>query len=113
MPLRIVHAYSERSSPGFAGSVARAYDDARRDAEARVGDAVARVQSAYPDLAIEVVTASGRPSEVLRGATGDASMLVVSTRPQSYALQLLGSVTNRVTGRVPCPVVSLPGTVGD
>lgn len=113
VPLRIVHAYGVRTTSDAAGSYPRSHQAARRAADARVSEAAAIVREAHPDLVIELVTAVGRPAAVLQRASQGGYMLVVSTRRQSYVHQLLGSVTNRVTGRVTCPVMSLPGPARD
>lgn len=110
VPLRIAHAYRVSATFDAAGSYSRGHAAAHRAAELELGDAVTMVRRDHPTLDIELVTGAGRASTLLQRAAEGASMLVVATRHRSRVLQWMGSVTNRVTGRVNCPVVSLPAT---
>jgi nucleotide-binding universal stress UspA family protein len=108
--LRIVHSYSVRPPPSdSAGGYLRAHERAEQDAALKVAQASARIRSVYPGLEIEEVAAAGPPADVLIRHGSGASLMVLATRPSTRARQLIKrSVTNAVTGRAPCPVVSLP-----
>jgi len=107
--LRIVRAFELRATSDAAGSYLRAHELAHGRALLHLAAAKQRVGLEYPALTIETVAAAGRPSRVLRRFARDASLLVVATRHRSQSMQRLGgSVTNKVTGTVRCPVMSLP-----
>lgn len=78
-------------------------------AERKVAEAAARISESFPGLAVETAVAAGSAPLVLERNCSDAALLVLATRQQNAVRQWIGrSVTNRVTGRVRCPVVSLP-----
>lgn len=106
--LRIVHAFHVPSGPESAGAFLRRDTDARAEAKELVGRAERAVLDNYPQLEVEAIAKVGRTTQVLKWHAEDASMLVVATRKRSRIAQwLTGSVTNRLTGRVGCPVMSL------
>lgn len=109
VPLQIVRAFECRATADSAGSYLRAYDLAHGRALLEVAGARRRVESEFPRLAIGTAVAAGRPSRVLERYARDASLVVVASRRRPRVLQwLAGSVTNNLTGRVRCPVMSLP-----
>jgi nucleotide-binding universal stress UspA family protein len=58
---------------------------------------------------LDHVVALGPIERVLDDHSHDAAMIVVGTRAtDSWLARLRGSVTNRLTGQVACPVVSVP-----
>ena len=66
------------------------------------------IERAGIDQPIERLVAAGAPDEVISRHASDASMIVLGTRDTSrWHARLRGSLTNRLSGRAPCPVVSV------
>jgi nucleotide-binding universal stress UspA family protein len=109
-PLRLVHAFSTTApATDSAGGYARVFESASNSAHQSVDKVAARLGQIYPALEIETVVAAGPAASVLTRHCSDAALLVLGTRQRPKVSQILGgSVTNRLTGRVRCPVVSLP-----
>ena len=108
--IRIVTAYS---SPLVASEVPiRAEDlhDARGRAQQAAADAVRTVFGTdRPGAVTEHVVAMGPIEAVLDKHVADAALVVVGTRRRRrWRERFRGSTTNRVTGRLNCPVVSIP-----
>ncbi len=108
--VRIVTAYS---SPLIASEVPiRTEDliDARERAQQAALDAIRLVFGGQqPGSGFEHVVALGPIERVLEEQTADAALVVVGTRRRRRWYQrLTGSAVNRVTGRLDCPVVSIP-----
>jgi nucleotide-binding universal stress UspA family protein len=113
--IRIVTAYT---SPLIASEVpirtedlVEAHDHARRAAR----DAVQLVfGSRHADAVVDHVVALGPIERVLDTHAAEATLVVVGTRPRRrWRERLRGSTTNRVTGRLNCPVISIPETLLD
>lgn len=59
----------------------------------------------YPDVAVERVVTRGRPAGVLLGQAARAQLVVVGSRGRGeFAGLVLGSVSNTLLHRSPCPV---------
>ena len=108
--IRIVTAYS---SPIVASEVPiRTEDihDARESAQHAAAIAVRTVFGTdRPGAVTEHVVAFGPIEAVLDKHASDVAFVVVGTRRRRrWRERLRGSTTNRVTGRLTCPVVSIP-----
>jgi nucleotide-binding universal stress UspA family protein len=79
------------------------------ESAARVA-AEAAIEAVFgPGAAVEHRVVHGSIEDVLRACAHEASLLVIGTRrTKAWHHRLRGSVTNRVTGSVSCPVVSVP-----
>ena len=67
-----------------------------------------------PGPGFEHVVALGPIERVLDEHAADAALVVVGTRRRRRWYQrLMGSAVNRVTGRLDCPVVSIPDALFD
>ena len=113
--VRIVTAYS---SPLIASEVPiRTEDltDARTRAFQAALDAVELVFGTQrPGPGFEHVVALGPIERVLDEHAADAALVVVGTRRRRrWYERLMGSAVNRVTGRLDCPVVSIPDAMFD
>ena len=97
------HHYVAGETPGVSWDQ---FESTKRDARARALDVIESVLGAEP---VDHVLALGPVENVLIDHSVDASMIVLGTR-SSYGLRgaLRSSTTDRITGRVQCPVVSIP-----
>ena len=72
------------------------------------------VRVRYPDLEVRPEVGPGPPAHVLLAAARDAELLVVGNRGRGgFAGLLLGSVSMRVLGGAPCPVVVARGETAE
>jgi nucleotide-binding universal stress UspA family protein len=79
-----------------------AQDTAKKSAEQLIELFV----SQNPDIAIRATAVLGRPAEVLERLSDEASLIVVGTRGRNLVREaILGSVSQEVLHRAPCPVV--------
>lgn len=81
----------------------------RRDADEVVRKALAEVGRLQPSLRCHGAAVEGPPAEVLVRAARTAEMIVVGNRGRGgVASALLGSVSQDVVHRAPCPVLIVP-----
>jgi len=105
--LRVVTCYSHQYAGGKASRVA--WDRFASTKNEATAVAQAAIKKVLGTLDIEHVVTLGPVEAALIDQGADASMIVVGTRsafavePRSYQ-----STTDRITGRVACPVVSIP-----
>lgn len=116
--LRVVSAFDQPAvGSDAAGAYWRAFLSAEESTEARVGDVIDTVLGdgarRRPD--VDHVVAPGVIDHVLADHSHDASMVVVGTRStRRWSARLRPSLTNRITGKLDCPVVSVaPSSSGD
>ena len=108
--LRVVHAYQLDLAwiDGYNEAIPKWEAHARSVAEetlARVAHDV--LPGALDDVELDAV--EGSPGEVLHQAGADASLVVVGSRGRGgFSGLLLGSVSQRLAQRAPCPVVIVP-----
>ena len=80
---------------------------ARIRARETIADALG--PDALHDGSIEHLVAMGPVERVVVDASRDASVVVIGTRStEGWTAKLRGSLTNRLTGQLTCPVVSVP-----
>ena len=108
LALRIVTAYQQ---PHVTSDTAGAYWDhtfAVEDAaRSHAADTIARVLDI--EACFDPVVACGSVESLLRAHSTDAALIVIGTRRKdTWYHEVRGSVTNRITGSVSCPVVSIP-----
>ncbi len=90
---------------GSALGYVEEFEVAEAIAAAHAGDAISRADISGP---IERVVAAGPADDVIIRHAQDASMIVLGTRDTTrWHTRLRGSLTNRLSGRAPCPVVSV------
>ena len=104
-----VRAVTAFTAPAANGTSALGYVEEFEVAEAiaatHAGEAIARAGINGP---VERVVAAGPADDVIARHASDASMIVLGTRDTTrWHARLRGSVTNRLSGRAPCPVVSV------
>ena len=104
--VRAVTAFTAPPSrTGSALGYVEEFEVAEAIAATHAGEAIGRAQISGP---IERVVAAGPPEDVIIRHAGDASMIVLGTRDTTrWHARLRGSLTNRLSGRAPCPVVSV------
>ncbi|MFI7229688.1 universal stress protein [Nonomuraea angiospora] len=110
VPLRIVHAVDRSPYQIRKYSIDDLPDALRREGRRILCEAEVLVHERQ--LAVEVTTedVEGSPAEVLREQAKDATEVVVGSRGLGgFAGALLGSVSMKVAGHVPCPVVVVRG----
>lgn len=106
-PLRIVTAYPHPNvgaevPVSTTGLYEALEDDARTRARRVIDDVLG-------GAAVDHVVAAGSIDRLLREQSADASLIVVGTRQAgAWRQRLRSSLTNRITGRVDCPVISVP-----
>jgi nucleotide-binding universal stress UspA family protein len=111
-PLITVTAWRSIVSDPWFGVTRDDRDDAvdldkavRETAERTAADAADLARQLAPGLDVSSHATSGAPADVLRGAAGTASLLVVGSRGHGgFAGLLLGSVSHQVVNLAPCPV---------
>lgn len=115
--LRVVSAFDQPAvGSDAAGAYWRSYLSARESTQERVGDVIDTVLGDGARLRPDVdhVVAPGVIDHVLADHTHDASMVVVGTRcTRRWSARLRPSLTNRLTGKLDCPVVSVAPSSGD
>lgn len=108
-PIRIVTAYPP---PDAAADSAGGYLRGHEAAESAVRSTIeAAARPLVEGLPIEYVVASGGIEPLLLAQSEEAYMIVVGTRAtHTWSSRFRRSLTNRITGKVSCPVVSVPLT---
>ncbi|NUR28649.1 MAG: universal stress protein [Catenulispora sp.] len=109
--LTVVHAYhyAPATTPMvFAPpAVQEVYEKAAMEI---AEEGVKHVRSRYSDLDVRARAGPGSPAHVLVAAARDAALMVVGNRGRGgFAGLLLGSVSMRVLGAAPCPVIVARG----
>ncbi|MBM7774052.1 nucleotide-binding universal stress UspA family protein [Actinokineospora baliensis] len=107
-----VHAWSDRPLDHLVVSLFSGMGDDRPSEAARrmIDDRVGAVAPLYPDVPVEVVHEVDRPADALVEAATGALLLVVGGHGRGAATRLvLGSVSQAVAHRAPCPVAIVTG----
>ena len=104
--IRAVTAFTAPAArTGSALGYVEDFEVAEAIAATHAGQALDRAGIAQP---IERLVAAGPADEVIARHASDASLIVLGTRDTSrWHSRLRGSLTNRLSGRAPCPVVSV------
>jgi len=105
--LRIITYYRHYYVAGESAGVSwEQFESTKLSAEARASEVIEDVLGSSD---VDHIIALGPVDRVLIDHGRDASMIVLGTR-SSFGLRgaVRSSTTNRVTGKVPCPVVSIP-----
>ena len=104
--VRAVTAFtSPPARTGSAMGYVEEFEVAEAIAATHAGQAISRAGISGP---IERVVAAGSAEDVIIRHAEDASMIVLGTRDSSrWHARLRSSLTNRLSGRAPCPVVSV------
>ncbi|MEU4421565.1 universal stress protein [Actinoplanes sp. NPDC024001] len=110
VPLTVLHVYDE-TWPSMPGLSRRHPSGAATDhAEAVVVDARRAVRTLTPAVAVHTEIAPGDPAAVLLQHAAAAGLLVVGHRGRGgFTSLLLGSVSDRVAARAPCPAAVVRG----
>ncbi len=105
--LRVVTAFEQPYvGNDAAGAYLARYEAAEQAARAHAAETVSAVLG---HDRVDHVVAVGPIERLLTDHAQDASMIVVGTRAtDSWLARLRGSVTDRLTGQMHCPVVSVP-----
>ena len=109
--LRVVTAFTGPTIASESGmAFARAYGIAEATARRRSS---ALIASVVPDRTVEHVVRLGDPVSILEASSHDAQMIVVGTRRRERIWhRWRSSLTNRLTGLITCPVVSISSGEG-
>lgn len=112
--LRVVSAYAQpHAASDSAGAYLVQYQSARIAAEDQLMAAVRSVACAGVGD-VQVVAQPGSIEQLLIDQSREATMIVLGTRrTDGWTSKLRGSLTNRLTGKVAIPVVSVPLATGD
>lgn len=111
--LRVVHAYELNLAwiDAYNVNLSLWEKNAQEKADETLAHIVSDVLDASQLDAVELRAIEGSPADVLHDAARDAAMLVVGSRGRGgFAGLLLGSVSQRLAQRAPCPVVIVPPT---
>lgn len=106
-PLRIVTCYQHFYGTGESSAVSWGhFESTKRSAEALALDVIERVMGTTD---VDHVLSLGPIDSVLIDHSRDAAMVVIGTR-SSFGIRgkIRSSTTDRVTGKVSCPVISIP-----
>ncbi len=83
----------------------RSITDAVEDKEVLVGESVAGVREAHPDVVLATEAVPVAPGQLLVDASADAALVVVGSRGHGYfSGMLLGSISQDLLHRARCPV---------
>ncbi|NUR60936.1 MAG: universal stress protein [Catenulispora sp.] len=109
--LTVVHAYHYGRGITPMGFTPPAIDEVYKKVAVEIAEqGVEHVRARYPDLDVRTKVDLGPAARVLVAAAGDAALLVVGNRGRGgFAGLLLGSVSMRVLGSTPCPVIVARG----
>lgn len=104
-----IRAVTAFTAPAIRSGSALGYVEDFEVAEAIAATHAARaIERAGIDRPVERLVAAGAAADVLCRHAEDASMIVLGTRDTTrWHSRLRGSLTNRLSGRAPCPVVSV------
>lgn len=119
-PLRVLHAYPRElrypwgyGYPLPVGDLHHAQERMRTNASSVLEDAVQRVRSRHPELAVTATLGSTGPDAALVLASQAAALLVVGRHGRHAAGSSHGSVSLSVAAHAACPVVVVPGPDAD
>ena len=111
-----VHAWSEAplAGHGFAATRASSLDMLARNAERLLADQLEPYRQRYPDVPIRPVALADRPTPALIEQAVSARLLVVGSRGRGgFAGAVLGSVSQNLIQRAPCPLLVVRGSLVD
>ena len=109
--LRVVHAYELSLAwiDDYNEAIPQWEQHAREVAEKTLAKVVEDVPDTTDVHDLELRGLEGSPADVLHDEARDAALLVVGSRGRGgFAGLLLGSVSQRLAQRAPCPVVIVP-----
>jgi nucleotide-binding universal stress UspA family protein len=106
-PLRIITCYEQHFVAGEAHGVSwDRFESTKKSVEA---EAASVIEDVLGTAEFEHIVALGPVDRVLVDYSHDAEMIVLGTRSSTGLRgKLRSSTTNRVTGQVACPVMSIP-----
>lgn len=99
LPLRLTHVREVGRAKG---------DPAGERVREQLGERARELRAADPELEITVEILDGDPVDRLAEAGEGSSILVLGRRDRTTLGRLLGSVSARVLGELPCPVITVP-----
>ena len=99
LPLRLTHVRAGGRAKGVPTG-----EQVREQLEERARE----LRTADPDLDITVEVLDGDPVDRLADAGEGSSILVLGRRDRTALGRLIGSVSARVLGELPCPVITVP-----
>ena len=104
-----IRAVTAFLAPPIKGGTALGYVEDFEVAEAMAANHAGRaIARAGIEGSIERLVAAGSAEDVISRHATDASMIVLGTRDNTgWQARLRASLTNRLSGRAPCPVVSV------
>ncbi len=106
LPLRVITASRHPDVPSdSAGAYWDTYQEAQNWARVKAAESIRRTLGRTD---IDHVVELGSIDTVLIEASDNAAMIVVGTRNSGgFWAKFRGSLTNRITGKVACPVISI------
>jgi nucleotide-binding universal stress UspA family protein len=106
--LRVVHAW--RLDGAYEDMVAGGIgDDLRAQAQIRLHEAVSKVHSRYPDVAVEIEVQYQWPIDALLELSEDSDLLVLGRHGGMTPMpHRLGSIAHTLIGQAKCPVMVVP-----
>ncbi|MFI5053342.1 MAG: universal stress protein [Acidimicrobiia bacterium] len=114
--LRVVHVYEVNVAwiDGYNPDLALWERHARETAEATAARVAEDVLGNFDADSVDVQAIEGDPAQVLHDEAHDAALVVVGSRGRGgFRGLLLGSVSQRLAQRAPCPVVIVPSPGDD
>ncbi|MDJ1130750.1 universal stress protein [Streptomyces iconiensis] len=110
-PLRVLHAWSVRALYSYPSALPEpaVVDQAASGAQRSLEQAVRPRQERFPEVAVEVETATGAVAPYVLDSSADAGLLVVGRLLRERRLPVpVGPVTHAVLHHAPCPVAVVP-----
>lgn len=107
VPLVAAHSWIGDAALGTGATAALVDWDAVQESETAVfAEALAGKQNEYPDVEVRRVVERGPAAKVLLGQLDDAQLVVVGSHGRGqFAAALLGSTSQNLVHKAPCPVL--------
>ncbi|MGV9746642.1 universal stress protein [Rhodococcus zopfii] len=107
VPLVAAHSWIGDAALGTGATAALVDWDAVQESETAVfAEALAGKQDEYPDVEVRRVVERGPAAKVLLGQLDDAQLVVVGSHGRGqFAAALLGSTSQNLVHKAPCPVL--------
>ncbi|MFC4948667.1 universal stress protein [Pseudonocardia sp. GCM10023141] len=114
VPLIAAHTWSDMAFDPAMASVMVSWPAIEAEESARLSERLARWSEKFPDVALERQITRDNPAHSLLRLAARAQLIVVGSRGRGdFAGVVLGSVSNALLHKAPCPVAVVRSHVGE